>query len=68
LAHNLGDLASSRAQQLALRLRSLRPSSRAKAIGGALKLARMLRSAVEVARAHRSDIEKLGLEAELESK
>jgi hypothetical protein len=60
LAHNLGDLASSRelatrAQQLALRLRSLRPSSRAKAIGGALKLAGMLRSAVEVARAHRSD-------------
>jgi hypothetical protein len=50
-----------RAQQLALRLRSLRPSSRARALAGALKLAEMLRSAVEVAGAHRGEIEKLGL-------
>jgi hypothetical protein len=57
-----------RAQQLALRLRSLRPGNRARALAGALKLARMLRSAVEVARAHRGEIEKLGLGADLESK
>jgi hypothetical protein len=57
-----------RAQQLALRLRSLRPSSRARAKAGALKHAEMLRSAFEVARAHRGDIEKLGLGAEIESK
>jgi hypothetical protein len=59
--HNLSDLASfrelaTRVQQLALRLRSLRPSNRAKAVGGALKLAGMPRSAVEVARVHRSDM------------
>jgi hypothetical protein len=57
----------SRAQQLALRLKSVRPNNRAKAIGGALKLVEMLRSAVEVARAHRGDIEGLGL-AGVESK
>jgi hypothetical protein len=34
-----------RAQQLALRLRSLRPSNRARATAGALKLVEMLRSA-----------------------
>jgi hypothetical protein len=56
-----------RAQQLALRLRSLRPSSRARALAGALKLLEMLRSAVEVARAHRGEIEGLGL-ADVESK
>jgi hypothetical protein len=56
-----------RAQQLALRLRSLRPGSRARAVAGALKHAEMLRSAVEVARAHRGEIEKLGL-AGVESK
>jgi hypothetical protein len=56
-----------RAQQLALRLRSLRPGNRAKAIGGALKHAEMLRSAIEVTRAHRGEIEKLGL-AGVESK
>jgi hypothetical protein len=56
-----------RAQQLALRLRSLRPSSRARATAGALKLVEMLRSAVEVARAHRGEIEELGL-AGVESK
>jgi hypothetical protein len=50
-----------RAQQLALRLRSLRPGSRARAVAGALKLAEMLRSALEVAGAHRGEIEKLGL-------
>jgi hypothetical protein len=50
-----------RAQQLALRLRSLRPGSRARAIAGALKLLEMLRSAIEVARAHRGEIEVLGL-------
>jgi hypothetical protein len=58
-----------RAQQLALRLRSVRPNNRAKAIGGALKLVEMLRSAVEVARAHRGDIEGLrlaGVESKLE--
>jgi hypothetical protein len=56
-----------RAQQLALRLRSLRPNNRAKAIGGALKLVDMLRSALDVARSHRGEIEKLGL-AGVESK
>jgi len=56
-----------RAQQLALRLRSLRPSSRARALAGALKLVEMLRSAVEVARTHRGEIEGLGL-ADVESK
>jgi hypothetical protein len=56
-----------RAQQLALRLRSVRPGNRAKAIGGALKHAEMLRSALEVARAHRGEIEGLGL-AGVESK
>jgi hypothetical protein len=56
-----------RAQQLALRLRSLRPNNRAKAIGAALKLVEMLRSAIEVARAHRGGIEGLGL-AGVESK
>jgi hypothetical protein len=59
---------ATRAQQLTLRLRSLRPSNRARAVAGVLKLVEMLRSAVEVARAHRSEIEKLGLGAELESK
>ncbi len=57
----------SRAQQLALRLRSVRPGNRARALAGALKLAEMLRSAVEVARAHRGEIEGLGL-AGVESK
>jgi hypothetical protein len=57
-----------RAQQLALRLRSLRPGNRARALAGALKHAEMLRSAIEVARAHRGDIEKLGLGAEIELK
>jgi hypothetical protein len=56
-----------RAQQLALRLRSLKPGNRARAVAGALKHAEMLRSAVEVARAHRGEIEKLGL-AGVESK
>ena len=56
-----------RAQQLALRLRSLRPSSRARALAGALKLVEMLRSAVEVARTHRGGIEGLGL-ADVESR
>jgi hypothetical protein len=50
-----------RAQQLALRLRSVRPSNKARATAGALKLVEMLRSAVEVAGAHRGEIEKLGL-------
>jgi hypothetical protein len=50
-----------RAQQLALRLRSLRPGSRARAVAGALKLAEMLRSALEVAGAHRGEIKELGL-------
>jgi hypothetical protein len=50
-----------RAQQLALRLRSVRPSNRARATAGALKHAEMLRSALEVARAHRGEIEELGL-------
>ena len=54
-------------QQLALRLRSLRPSSRAKAIGGALKLAGLLRSAVEVARAQEARREAIvGEEREVE--
>jgi hypothetical protein len=56
-----------RAQQLELRLRSLKPSNRARAVAGALKHAEMLRSAVEVARAHRGEIEGLGL-AGVESK
>ena len=56
-----------RAQQLALRLRSLRPGNRARAKVGALKLVEMLRSAVEVARTHRGKIEELGL-AGIESK
>jgi hypothetical protein len=56
-----------RAQQLALRLRSLRPGNRARATAGALKLAGMLRSAVEVARTHRGEIKELGL-AGVESK
>jgi hypothetical protein len=58
---------SGRAQHLALRLRSLRPGNRARAVAGALKHAEMLRSAVEVARAHRGEIEGLGL-AGVESK
>ncbi len=60
------DLAG-RAQQLALRLRSLRPGNRARAKAGALKLAEMLRSALDVARARRGEIEELGL-AGVESK
>jgi hypothetical protein len=56
-----------RAQQLTVRLRSLRPNNRARALAGALKLAEMLRSAVEVARTHRGEIEGLGL-AGIESK
>jgi hypothetical protein len=56
-----------RAQQLALRLRSLRPNNRARAAAGALKLVEMLRSAIEVARAHRGEIEGLEL-ADVESK
>jgi len=56
-----------RAQQLALRLRSLRPGNRARAATGALKLVEMLRSAIEVARAHRGEIEGLGL-ADVESR
>jgi hypothetical protein len=66
LEEAVGELAG-RAQQLALRLRSLRPGNRARAQAGALKLAGMLRSAVEVARAHRGEVEKLGL-AGVESK
>jgi hypothetical protein len=54
------DLAG-RAEQLALKLRSVRPGSRARATAGALKLSDMLRSALEVARAHRGEIEGLGL-------
>jgi hypothetical protein len=57
-----------RAEQLTVRLRSLRPGNRARARAGALKLLEMLRSAVEVARAHRGNIEKLGLGVEIESK
>jgi hypothetical protein len=60
------DLAG-RAEQLALKLRSVRPGSRARATAGALKLSDMLRSALEVARAHRGEIEGLGL-ASVESK
>jgi hypothetical protein len=56
-----------RAQQLALRLRSLRPGNRARALAGALKLVEMLRSAIEVTRTHRGEIEGLGL-ADVESK
>jgi hypothetical protein len=56
-----------RAQQLALRLRSLRPNNRAGALAGALKLVEMLRSAIEVTRSHRGEIEELGL-ADVESK
>ena len=56
-----------RVQQLALRLRSVRPGNRARATAGALKHAEMLRSALEVARAHRGEIEELGL-AGVESK
>jgi hypothetical protein len=56
-----------RAQQLALRLRSVRPNSRARALAGALKHAEMLRSAIEVAISHRGEIEGLGL-AGVESK
>jgi hypothetical protein len=56
-----------RAQQLALRLRSLRPNNRARARAGALRLVEMLRSAVEVARAHRGETEGLGL-ADVESR
>ena len=56
-----------RAEQLALRLRSLRPGNRARARAEALKLVEMLRSAIEVARTHRGEIEGLGL-AGVESK
>jgi hypothetical protein len=56
-----------RAQQLALRLRSLRPGNRVRATAEALKLIELLRSALDVARAHRGDIEKLKLGAEIES-
>jgi hypothetical protein len=45
----------------------VRPNNRARATAGALKLVEMLRSAIEVARAHRGEIEKLGL-AGVESK
>jgi hypothetical protein len=66
LEEAVGELVG-RAQQLALRLRSLRPGNRARALAGALKLAGMLRSAIEVARTHRGEIEGLGL-ADVESK
>jgi hypothetical protein len=56
-----------RAQQLALKLRSVRPGNRARAKAGALKHAGMLRSALEVVRTHRGEIEGLGL-AGVESK
>jgi hypothetical protein len=56
-----------RAQQLALRLRSVRPNNRAKALAVALKHVETLRSAIEVARTHRGEIEGLGL-AGVESK
>jgi hypothetical protein len=56
-----------RAQQLALRLKSPRPGNRARAVAGVLKHAEILRSALEVARAHRGEIEGLGL-AGVESK
>jgi hypothetical protein len=55
-----------RAKQLAVRLRSLRPNNRARAVGGALKLVEMLRSALDVARSHRDEIGKLGVEADFE--
>jgi hypothetical protein len=58
---------ATRAQQLALRLKSPRPGNRARVVAGALKHAEMLRSALEVARAHRGEIEGLGL-AGVESK
>jgi hypothetical protein len=67
LEEAVGELVD-RAQQLALRLRSLRPGSRARTLAGALKLVEMLRSTLDVARAHRGDIGKLGLGAEIESK
>jgi hypothetical protein len=60
------DLAG-RAQQLALRLRSLRPGNRVRALAGALKLVETLRSAIEVARTHRGEIKGLGL-ADVESR
>jgi hypothetical protein len=66
LVEAVGELVG-RAQQLALRLRSLRPSNRARALAGALKLLEMLRSAIEVARTHRGEIKELGL-AGVESK
>jgi hypothetical protein len=66
LEEAVGELVG-RAEQLTIRLRSPRPNNRAKAIGGALKLVEMLRSAVEVARVHRGEIEELGL-AGVESK
>jgi hypothetical protein len=66
LEEAVGELAG-RAQQLALRLRSLRPGSRARAEEGALKLVDMLRSALDVARSHRGEIKELGL-AGVESK
>jgi hypothetical protein len=58
---------ATRAQQLALRLRSVRPGNRARVATGALKLVEMLRSAIEVTRTHRGEIEGLGL-AGVESK
>jgi hypothetical protein len=66
LEEAVGELVG-RAEQLTVRLRSPRPNNRAKAIGGVLKLVEMLRSAVEVARVHRGEIEELGL-AGVESK
>jgi hypothetical protein len=39
----------------------VRPGNRARAVAGALKLAEMLRSAIEVVISHRGEIEKLGL-------
>jgi hypothetical protein len=66
LVEAVGELVG-RVEQLALKLRSLRPGSRARALAGALKLFEMLRSAVEVARAHRGEIEGLGL-ADVESR
>jgi hypothetical protein len=45
----------------------VRPNNRARATARALKLVEMLRSAIEVARAYRGEIEKLGL-AGVESK
>jgi hypothetical protein len=66
LEEAVGELVG-RAQQLALRLRSPRPGNGARVLRGALKHAEMLRSAVEVARTHRGEIEELGL-AGVESK